>query len=126
MKEKISRTTLVVAVVIVLYSAVLGSGMPGSMVTGLCIAGVFTLPAVVLGPSQYRIIGIVGFLFLSSLALHDYSAGKRLRNRIGQEIQKTRGQQSHGNQATLSSQGSGRPTALWNLQTNAAVGVRSN
>ena len=98
MKEKISRTSLVVAVVMVLYVVLLGPGIPGSMVLGFGMGAALTVPSIVLGPLKYRIVGSLGLLLVATLAFHDYSAERTLRNRIGQEIRKGHRQLSQDTQ----------------------------
>jgi len=75
MKEKISRVSLVIYVVLFLASFLLLS-CPGDNVVWFCIMGAFSIPPLIVGPRKYRILGIIAFVLTIVLITADYIAGK--------------------------------------------------
>jgi len=75
MKEKISRISLIVYVILLILSAFLASS-PGGRVGWFCIMGLFAIPPIIAGPKWYRIIGIIALVIAIMLATFDYNLGK--------------------------------------------------
>ena len=84
MREKISRTSLVVALVVVIWFWLMACHCPGSMVLPYCLAAILTLPSIIAGPMMYRIAGILSLLCAVLLAFDDHASDKKLRDRIRQ------------------------------------------
>jgi len=85
-KERISRTSLIVYVVLLILSGFLPS-VAGSLVGWFCIIGIFAIPPIIVGSKRYQVLGIIALLLAIAAAVTDYHAGKITQNRFD-EIRK--------------------------------------
>ena len=81
MREKISRISLIVYVVLFLLSAFLLSAA-GGRVEWFAVTGIFAIPPIVAGPRRYRILGAIGLAVAIAAAAIDFHAGQRLHDQI--------------------------------------------
>lgn len=103
MREKISRTSLVLAAIVLVCFALLPR-IPGPLVLdfglgavlsvpaiilGVICAVAFTVPAVILGPSKYRMIGLATLPLLAILAIYCAAAERRSRQIIVRTVDST-------------------------------------
>jgi len=93
MKERISRISLIIYVVLLILSGFLLS-VAGDRVVWFCIMGIFAIPPIVTGPKlYYRVLGIIALMIAVAAAGFDYHAGK-LHRAARDEILKQREQDS--------------------------------
>jgi membrane protein implicated in regulation of membrane protease activity len=96
MKEKISRISMIVYLVLLILSFVL-EAIPGNWVVWFCVMAFLAVPPIVAGPKRYRIIGIVALIIAIAAAVSDYRAGKNMQERMEQILRR------YGKQAALRS-----------------------
>ena len=90
MKEKISRTSLVVYAVLLVLSWFFPSAA-GDAVVWYCIIGLFAIPPIVAGPLKYKIPGLIALLIAIALAGADYHIGKRIHDRWEENARRREG-----------------------------------
>ncbi len=81
MKKKISRISLIVYVILFVLAWFLLS-TEGGYVVWFLIMGLFSIPPIVAGPKNYRILGSIAFAVALAAAAFDYHAGKRLHAKL--------------------------------------------
>jgi len=90
MKEKISRTSLVVYAVLLVLSCFFPSAA-GDAVVWYCIIGIFAIPPIVAGSLRYKIPGLIALLIAIALAGSDYHTGKRIHDRWEENARRREG-----------------------------------
>lgn len=81
MKQKISRNSLIIYIVLLILSSTLMS-MPGGYIWWYCIMGVFAIPPIIAGSKLYKVFGLIALLIAIALSIQDYQAGKKFRQRL--------------------------------------------
>lgn len=81
MREKISRVALIVYVFLFLFAGFALSAPGGRVLLGI-LMGAFAMPAVIVGPRRYRIVGLIALVVAIVGTVADYKNGKRFRARL--------------------------------------------
>jgi hypothetical protein len=81
MKEKISKICLIIYIILLIISGFLMTTAGGSVLL-FCINGIFAIPPIIIGSKRYLILGVIALIIAVTLAISDYNAGKRDRQKL--------------------------------------------